>query len=44
MLLNQAMGVILGANIGTTITGWILVVKIGKFGLPILGIAVFVHL
>lgn len=44
MMLNQAMGVILGANIGTTITGWILVVKIGKYGLPILGLAVFVHL
>jgi len=44
MMLNQAMGVILGANIGTTITGWILVVKIGKYGLPILGVAVFFYL
>ena len=33
MSLTQAIGVILGANIGTTITGWILVVKIGKYGL-----------
>ncbi len=41
MALNQAMGVILGANIGTTITGWILVLKIGKYGLPILGVASF---
>ncbi len=39
MNLKQALGVILGANIGTTITGWILVLKIGKYGLPIAGIA-----
>jgi phosphate:Na+ symporter len=44
MTLTQAVGVIMGANIGTTITGWILVLQIGKYGLPILGIAVFVHL
>jgi len=39
MQLYQAVGVILGANIGTTITGWILVLQIGKYGLPILGVA-----
>ena len=41
MLLNlkQAVGIILGANIGTTITGWILVLKIGKYGLPMAGAA-----
>jgi phosphate:Na+ symporter len=39
MNLAQSLGVIMGANIGTTITGWILVLKIGKYGLPILGIA-----
>ena len=39
MNLMQAIGVIFGANVGTTITGWILVLKIGKFGLPILGVA-----
>ncbi len=44
MMLNQAMGVILGANIGTTITGWVLVLKIGKYGLPILGLGVFFYL
>ena len=44
MMLHQAIGVIMGANIGTTITGWILVLKIGKFGLPLLGIGVLVHL
>ncbi|MCU0857743.1 MAG: Na/Pi cotransporter family protein [Pontiellaceae bacterium] len=35
--LAQAVGVILGADIGTTITGWILVLDIGKYGLPMLG-------
>jgi phosphate:Na+ symporter len=44
MNLTQAFGVIMGANIGTTITGWILVLKIGKYGLPILGVATFVYL
>ncbi len=44
MNLMQAIGVILGANIGTTITGWILVLKIGKYGLPLLGIAAFFFL
>jgi phosphate:Na+ symporter len=44
MQLSQAVGVIMGANIGTTITGWILVLKIGKYGLPILGASAFVHL
>ncbi|MCH2202683.1 MAG: Na/Pi cotransporter family protein [Fuerstiella sp.] len=44
MQLTQAVGVIMGANIGTTITGWILVLKIGKYGLPILGASAFVNL
>ncbi|MBP89920.1 MAG: sodium:phosphate symporter [Planctomycetaceae bacterium] len=44
MQLTQAAGVIMGANIGTTITGWILVLKIGKYGLPMLGAATFVYL
>ena len=44
MTLVQAIGVILGANIGTTITGWILVLKIGKYGLPMLGICAIVYL
>ncbi len=44
MNLTQAVGVIMGANIGTTITGWILVLKIGKYGLPLLGIAAFGYL
>ncbi len=44
MGLAQAIGVIMGANIGTTITGWILVLQIGKYGLPMLGAAAFVYL
>ncbi len=44
MELAQAVGVIMGANIGTTITGWILVLKVGKYGLPMLGMAAFVYL
>jgi phosphate:Na+ symporter len=44
MSLMQAVGVIMGANIGTTITGWILVLQIGKYGLPLLGAAAFVYL
>lgn len=44
MTLMQALGIIFGANIGTTITGWILVLEIGKYGLPILGLAAFFFL
>ncbi|MCH2117985.1 MAG: Na/Pi symporter, partial [Pirellulales bacterium] len=44
MQLAQALGVIMGANIGTTITGWILVLKIGKYGLPLLGVAAIIYL
>ena len=44
MTLMQALGVIIGANVGTTITGWILALKIGKYGLPILGIAALIYL
>lgn len=41
MTLTGAIGVIIGANIGTTITGWILALKIGQYGLPLLGLAAF---
>lgn len=44
MTLMQALGVVIGANIGTTITGWILALQIGKFGLPILGVSALVYL
>ncbi len=45
LTLQQAVGVILGANIGTTITGWIVSilgfkVKIASFALPAIGIGV----
>jgi phosphate:Na+ symporter len=44
MTLTQAIGVIFGANIGTTVTGWILTLKIGKYGLPMLAVAAFFFL
>ncbi len=44
MTLTQAIGVIMGANIGTTITGWILVLEIGKYGLPLLGAMAIAYL
>ncbi|MFP4163011.1 MAG: Na/Pi cotransporter family protein [Chitinispirillaceae bacterium] len=44
MTLQQAIGVIMGANVGTTFTGWILVLNIGKYGLPILGLAAMAFL
>lgn len=39
LTLKQALGIILGANVGTTITGWLLALNIGKYGLPIVGLA-----
>ena len=44
MTLMQAIGVILGANIGTTITAWIIALKISTLGLPLLGLAAFFFL
>jgi phosphate:Na+ symporter len=44
MTLRQAIGVIMGANIGTTITGWILVIDLGAYGLPLIGLAAFLYL
>lgn len=44
MTLMQALGVIFGANIGTTVTAWILTLKIGKYGLPILGVCALIFL
>jgi len=44
MTLAQAIGVILGANIGTTITAWILVLNVSKYGLPLLGLSALVFL
>lgn len=44
MTLTQAIGVIFGANIGTTITGWIISIKIGKYGLLLIGLGIFPYL
>jgi len=44
MQLKQAIGVIMGANIGTTMTGWLLTLEIDKYGLPILGASAFIYL
>lgn len=41
MNLTQAIGVIFGANIGTTITGWIISIKVGKYGLLFIGLGIF---
>jgi phosphate:Na+ symporter len=38
MSLYQAVAVILGANVGTTITGWIIALKITKFALLLVGV------
>ncbi len=38
MNLTQAIGVIFGANIGTTITGWIISVHVDKYGLLMVGV------
>ena len=44
MQLHQAIGVVMGANIGTTITGWILVLQVAEYALPVLGAAAMVYL
>jgi len=44
MYFREALGVIMGANIGTTVTAWILVLAVDKWGLPILGASAFVYL
>lgn len=44
MNLTQAIGVILGADIGTTITGWILVLEVARYGMPIIGLSSFFFL
>jgi len=43
MSLTRAISIILGANIGTTVTGWIITLKIVKYALPIIGIGVFIR-
>ncbi|WP_218943878.1 Na/Pi cotransporter family protein [Bacillus aquiflavi] len=41
MTLRQAIGVIMGANIGTTVTAFIIGIDIGEYALPILAIGSF---
>lgn len=41
MTLKQAIGVIMGANIGTTLTAFIIGIKIEKFALPIIAVGAF---
>ena len=43
MSLEQAIGVILGANIGTTVTGWIIAFKIVKLSFPLISVGVFIR-
>ena len=43
MQLSQTLGVIMGANIGTTITGWVLVLNIDQYGMPIAGACALVY-
>lgn len=44
MTLRQAVGVILGAGVGTTLTGWVLALEIDKYGLLIIGIGTLTFL
>lgn len=41
MTLRQAIGVIMGANIGTTVTAFIIGLNVGEYSLPILAIGSF---
>ncbi len=43
MTLKQSIGVIYGADIGTTITAQIIAFKIHKYALPAIGLGVFMH-
>ena len=35
MTLKQAIGVIMGANIGTTVTAWLIAIDLGEWALPL---------
>lgn len=41
MTLRQAIGVIMGANIGTTVTAFIIGIDIGEYALPIMAVGHF---
>ncbi|MFD1625855.1 Na/Pi cotransporter family protein [Azospirillum griseum] len=42
--LEQAIGLIMGANIGTTLTTVFVALPIGKWGLPVIGVAALIYL
>ena len=44
MNFRQAIGVIMGANIGTTITAFLIGLKLAKYGLPIMAVGAFVYM
>jgi phosphate:Na+ symporter len=44
MTLRQATGVIMGTNIGTTVTAWIVALNLLDYGLPMIGLSVFFYL
>jgi len=44
MTLRQAIGVIMGTNIGTTVTAWLIALNLVDYGLPILGISALFYL
>ena len=44
MTLTQGIGVIMGANIGTTVTAWIIAIKIAEYGLPMMGLSAFIYM
>ena len=44
MALRQAIGVIMGTNIGTTVTAWLVALHVADYGLPILGVAALIYL
>lgn len=43
MTLQQAIGVIFGANIGTTVTGWLVTLAVVEYSLPIIGFGVMLR-
>ncbi len=43
MSLKQAIGVIMGANIGTTVTAQIIAFRLEHYALPAIGLGVFLH-
>ena len=44
MTVQQAIGVGLGASIGTTVTGWIVTLNVSAFSLPLIGVGVMLRL